>query len=197
MLKPLAGLAAVALCAVGSPSYAALVGATLNADVSMHSQSIDLPSGDTLVFDNNTGGFEGSIGVATTGSAEVFSAFGAPDLFEVYATTTFPNQQLGSFQAYPTSTGIPYSVAVGILGFEFTQADGVHYGLADIGGSTISSYLYDTTPGESIPLNATATVSAAPEPSAWLLMLAGVAGVGTLLRRARAVRLRRGGAALA
>ena len=182
--KLLGGLVAVALCAfTAAPGHAAIVGASPNADISTLAYTINLTPSSSLIFDSNTSAFAGTIGVSTTGTTEVFSVFGTPDYFQTFGTTSFPDQQLGSFQAYPTSMSIPFSLAEGIVGFEFSQTDGVHYGLADVGGATVSSYLFDTVPGESVALNA--TVSAAPEPCTWLLMFAGVAGISLMLRRAK------------
>ena len=176
--KILAATAAAACLGAILPAHAGILGYHPDADVTLGSYTFDATSGSDLTFDSNTSAFYGSIGVATTGTIEVFSFFGSPVGFQPFATNAFPSDQLGSFQAYPTSTGISYSVVPETIGFEFSEVDGTHYGLAKIGGEAIDSIYVDTTAGQNISLGV-------PEPSTWLLMIAGIGGIGLMLRRAR------------
>ena len=178
-LGPLLTVVACATCLGATlPARAAILGYHPDANVALTPYPIDLTPGSELVFDSNYSGFESSIGVATTGTTEVFSVLGAPSYFQPFATNGFPSDQLGSFQTYAASTPIDFTYAIGTIGFEFSEADGEHFGLAKIGGSTISSYYVNTTPGEDISL-------AVPEPSTWLFMLAGMGGIGVALRKAK------------
>ena len=162
----------------GLPAQANIVSYYPNADVALGAYTFDAAPGSDLIFDANSNAFYGSIGVATTGTTQVFSAFGSPAGFQPFATNLFPSDQLGSFQAYPTSTSIPYSVVPETIGFEFNELDGTHYGLAKIGGETIGSIYVDTTAGQNISLGV-------PEPSTWALMILGFLGMGLMIRRAR------------
>ena len=178
-LKILAVTAAAAACLVATlPAQAAILGYHPDADVTSGPYTFDATSGSDLTFDSNTNAFYGSIGVSTTGTTEVFSFFGSPVGFQPFATNAFPSDQLGSFQAYPTTTGISYSVVPETIGFEFSQSDGIHYGLAKIGGEIIDSIYVDTTAGQNISLGV-------PEPSTWAFMIAGIAGIGLMLRRVK------------
>jgi hypothetical protein len=175
-LKSLSGVAvALALATSALPASAAIVETSPHADITTTPFTIDFGSGDTLTFSNDTDAFEGAIGVETGGTTEVFSALGSPALFQLFATSLFPSQQLGTFAPYPTPASIPFSVAQGLLGFEYTLNDGVHYGLANIGGATINEYFVETTPGANLSL-------AVPEPATWAMMLTGLVGLGLALR---------------
>ena len=73
-----------------------------------------------------------------------------------------------------------------ILGTPFVVGDGPHFAVAPAGASFLSlgvndNQYHDNTGALQISVNATA----APEPSAWAMMLIGVGGLGGLLRAAR------------
>ena len=178
----------VALAAAGAayPAAAAVVEALPNADVTSTPYVIDFGPGGSLTFNNDTNGLDSSIGVQTSGTVEVFSTFGEPAYFQPFATTQFPSDQLGGFAAYATPAAVPFSISSGSLGFEYVLGDGVHYGVAKIGGATIGQYYVQTTPGADIGL-------AVPEPSAWTMMLAGFALLGGTLRARRRPARRQAG----
>lgn len=172
----------LALALAAWPAGAAVVTLTPDASIATTPYTITFQPGETLSFSNvslTTTAFEAAIGVNTTGGAEVFSVGGAPDYFQTFATTNFPSDQLGVFAEYSTPTGIPYSVAEGLVGFEYTLADGIHYGVADVGGDSVFSYRLETTPGQSLGL------SAVPEPATWAMLLVGLGLTGSILRRDR------------
>ena len=171
------GAAAVMLAC--SPAVATVITLTPNADISTTPYVITFASGETLSFSDvsaSTTAFEGAIGVATTGAAEVFSTAGAPAFFQTFATSLFPFQQDGVFASYATPAGVPYSVALGVVGFEYALADGIHYGVARIGGATVYSYTLQSAPGVSLGFSV-------PEPATWTMLLTGFGVVGIALRR--------------
>jgi hypothetical protein len=174
----LISIVALGLIAAASPGSAAIVPTNVNDNISTTPFTLNLGTGDTLVFSSDSSAFEGAIGVQTTGATEVFSSFGAPAEFEPYATTLFPSERLGSFAAYSSPAGIPYSLSVGTVGFEYTSGGNTYYGLASIGGSTVYGYEVDTTPGGNLGL-------AVPEPAAWTLLLIGFGALGAAARASR------------
>jgi hypothetical protein len=178
------GAAALGSTLVAMPAAAAIIVATPNADITNTPYTITFQPGEALSFRyvaNTTSAFESTIGVQTTGAAQVFSTFGEPAYFQTFATSRFPADQLGGFQPYATPEGAPYSVAEGLVGFEYSLTDGVHYGFADVGGNSIYKYELDTSPRQSFSL-------AVPEPAAWGMLLLGFGSIGGVLRRQRAVR---------
>lgn len=173
------GAAALGLVLAAMPAAAAIVVTTPSADITAAPYTITFQPGESLSFSNvsaTTTVFEAAIGVQTTGAAEVFSTFGQPDYFQTFARSLFPAQQGGSFEKYSAPTGIPYSLAEGLVGFEYMLSDGVHYGFADIGGSTVYRYFLETAPGQNINLGV-------PEPSTWAMLLTGLGLTGSLVRR--------------
>jgi hypothetical protein len=162
------------------PAAAAMVVVTPDADITTTPYTITFEPGESLSFSNvaaTSAAPDAAIGVQTSGGAEVFSSFGEPAYFQTFATSAFPSQQLGGFSPYATPAGVPYSIAEGLVGFEYALNDGVHYGIADIGGSTVYKYYLDSVPGQSFSL-------AVPEPATWALLLVGFGLTGSALRRA-------------
>lgn len=170
------------------PAAAAVVYVQPNADITTTPFTITFASNETLTFSANTSAFEGTIGVTTSGGAQVFSVgppfyvSNTPTSFQVFSSGGFPTGQLGFFAPYATVAGIPYSIAESLIGFEYTLADGIHYGIADIGGSSVSAYHYQTTAGADVPFGV-------PEPGAWAMLLAGVVIIGGKLRSRRVVEI--------
>lgn len=175
--------AAVLLSLAATPGEAAVVFVPVNTDVLTAPFTYDFGEGSALTFDSNTSGFASVYGVQTTGSAQVFSVFGTPSLFQPFATTLFPSQQLGSFASFASSTAVPFSLAAGTLGFKFTLAGADYFGLAKTSGSTINALYIQNTPGADIALDVQGGV--VPEPSTWALAILGFGGAGYALRRAR------------
>jgi hypothetical protein len=98
--------------------------------------------------------------------------------YSLYSAPSFYN--LGSYNAYETFGGAGYRVFLG-----FDKDGGV---LASTGFGSSSIQQAFASPAYAISGTITEgaqTVSAAPEPSAWTLMIVGVAGVGGMLRYRR------------
>ena len=184
-VKALRGAALAALCStIAAPALAAVSYVPVNVDVSVAPFTYDFGVGGALTFDNNTSGFASELGVQTTGSAQVFSVFGQPSLFQPFATTLFPSQQLGSFASYATSTPVNFSLASGSIGFKFTLADGDHFGFARTDGALIAGLFIQGTPGADLGLDSQGG-AAVPEPSTWALLIVGFGATGAALRRRR------------
>lgn len=180
VLRSAAMAALFSTCA--APALAAVVFVPVNVDVSAAPFTYDFGGGSSLTFDNNTSGFASVLGVQTAGSAQVFSVFGTPSLFQPFATTLFPSQQLGAFASYASSTAVNFSLSSGSIGFKFTLADGDHFGFARTEGSRIGGLFIQGTPGADLSLGTTVG-QAVPEPAAWALMILGFGAMGSVLRR--------------
>lgn len=187
LAKRLLGAAmAAGLSIAASPILAEVTYVPVSADVSAAPFTHSFSVGSALTFDSDTTGFASVYGVETTGSTQVFSVFGTPSLFQPFATTLFPSEQLGAFSSFATSAAVPFSLASGTLGFKFTLADGDHFGLAKTDGSLIDALYIQDTPGADISLAVSPPAGGAvPEPASWALLVLGVGGIGALLRRSR------------
>lgn len=119
--------------------------------------------------------------VATSGTAKVSSFGGAVTEFSVGSAIDQAGE-LYSFSAFPTATVLPFSAADDYIGLSFNLADGVHYGYAEVAGSTLVSYAYQTTAGATI-LTGAVSASAVPEPASLALLVSGVAGAAALRRQ--------------
>lgn len=184
-VKALRGAALAALFStVAVPALAAVTFVPVNIDVSVAPFTYDFGAGGSLTFDNNTSGFASEIGVQTAGSAQVFSVFGEPSLFQPFATTLFPSQQLGSFASFAVSTPVDFSLSSGSIGFKFTLGDGDRFGIARTNGSVVAGLFIQNTPGADIGLDVSQGV-AVPEPTTWALMIFGFGAIGSVLRRRR------------
>jgi hypothetical protein len=115
--------------------------------------------------------------VATTGTAQVSNFFGVADFG---AGATLDGMQRFNFASFASPSVIPFSAADDFIGLAFTLMDGLHYGYAEVAGTQLVSYGYETTVGAGIVTGAVGTV---PEPATIALLSVGLLGIG-------AVRLR-------
>ena len=180
---PIALVGAISSClALGEPAAADII--TQHVDASFFSTPYTINLGtDALIFSTiDPSPYSPSpAAVQTVGSAQVFSSFGAPADFFSNRGGSFPTGQLGQFASYATPTAIPYSGSEGLVGFEYLDGGALHYGYADIAGTTLIGYRYNTTAGADLPF------APVPEPATWALLIFGALGIGGLARRRRAV----------
>lgn len=168
----LGGLAAV-------PAQAAVISVASNAALGTTPVVATVGGGvGSLSFTAATTDFGPGAAVATGGTAQVASIFGGIADYQV--GTVFDGS--AQFAAYPTATTIQYSAADDFIGFAYTGTDGLHYGYAEVFGSTLVGYAYESTAGATI--TATAFPSAAvPEPASIALLVGSLAAVGVVRRR--------------
>ncbi len=114
--------------------------------------------------------------VSTGGDALVNSFVGVPIPFEL--GTPIGGNGYDSFTAFPSPTGILYSIAEDSIGIQFQLPDGVHFGYVTTLGPEVIQYGYNDTPGASI-----GTGAAAPEPATWVMLVVGLGVLGALGRR--------------
>jgi hypothetical protein len=117
--------------------------------------------------------------VATTGTAQVSNFFGVADFG---SGATIDGMQLFNFANFSSATVIPFSAADDFIGLAFTLMDGLHYGYAEVAGTQLVSYGYETTVGTGI---VTGAVAAVPEPATIALLGVGFLGVAAARLRNR------------
>ncbi len=185
-------ITALALGLVAATSASAAISTThLRVDISTTPYTIDFGSAGSVTFStvDPTPFAYNPDGVETDGSVQVFSVgepfYSVPTPTSFYAGRgggLFPIGEPGLFASYSTPTAIPYSLGEGLIGLGITQSDGVHYALVDLDGSQVNGYAYATVAAEGLPYVA---ITPVPEPGAWVLAMAGLAGIGVMLRSAR------------
>ena len=202
ILRALALGMAVLTLARTTAAYADPVTRYVGADLAVAPYTFDL-FGDTFTF-AATGDFFNPLAVSTS-SAGADSAFGGflgiplqpTSFFTDRDTVTFgPDTEFGAF---PTLTTVPFSNGDNFIGLRAQSGGEDYFGFAYTSNAMLDGYGFETTPGTAITAK---TISAAPEPSAWALMLLGVASMGIALRFSRRVARRPddappGGASLA
>ena len=99
------------------------------------------------------------LAVATGGDGEVSSFLGGVSDF--YAGSAIDGSELYGFFAFPTASVIPNSASDDYIGLSFTLADGMHYGYAEVNGSTVVAEGYNATPEA---LTTTGAVDTGPQP---------------------------------
>lgn len=122
-------------------------------------------------------------GVSTAGTTQIGS-FGAP-FYDPPRPTAYaynrgqsfgPGANLPLFLPYASPAAVDYSIVRELVGLRFDLGEGYQYGYADIGGSTVYGFRYETTPGADVPFGAV------PEPTSWAMLITGFAVVGGGLR---------------
>ncbi|WP_026046987.1 PEPxxWA-CTERM sorting domain-containing protein [Sphingomonas sp. PAMC 26621] len=170
--------------AAGSASAAVIVVAP-NAPLTGSGYTITLGNGIAgFTFTMADTGYGPGAAVSTSGNGEVSTFLGGVADFE--AGSSIDQNGLYSFAAYPvTMPGvIPYSAADDFIGLAYSQADGVHYGYAEVNGSQLISYGYQTLANTSIRTGM-APVAAVPEVGTWAMMILGMGAIGFAMRRQR------------
>lgn len=147
--------------------------------------SYDFGGGNTVTFttvDKTFFAFAPA-GVSTTGNVGVLS-LGPPFFDTLQPSSFFVNRgggigpgTLGTFAGYAAPAPIEFSIVRSLVGLSFDLGRGTQYGYADIEGSTLHGFRFESQPGVDVAFG---TV---PEPAAWVLMIGGFGLVGSALRR--------------
>ena len=181
-LPRLFGVTGIALaCALGGVAQADVIGAMPASSFATSPVSVSLGSG-SFTFTGIPDTFPGNppAEVSTGGSAMVTSFLGGVTDFSTGSTIDQTNELYG-FSAFPTPSVIPNSAADDFIGLSFMNGSGLHYGYAEIAGTELVSYAYESTPGASITTGATSTP--VPEPPAAAILLTGLIGLACVRRR--------------
>ena len=171
---------AVGIAAACNISYAgaAVITTVANADFSDMPASISLGDG-SYTFSAIPDAFIGTPTAAvTTGGTDLVSSFGGGVADFQTGATIDQTDQLYGFSSFPATAVIPNSAAQDFIGLEFALSDGQHFGYAEVAGTTLIGYAYETVAGVGI---VTHTV---PEPASMLLLGAGLAGLASVRWRA-------------
>jgi hypothetical protein len=141
-------------------------------------------------YSSVSGPMESGSGVFTTGSVETSGYFDVLSITGTAETSDGATSAITGLSSYASSDNRYYPVApaVDFSGLSFALASGVAVNLySDDGAYLATDTIFDPT-GDS-PVSGDAvidlTITAVPEPGAWMLMLAGFAGLGLALRRRR------------
>jgi hypothetical protein len=162
-----------------APASAAVTYTAVNADLSSAPYAFTVDGG-TFTF-SSTGDIFNPLAVQTSSTAEV-SSFGGFLGIPVEPTSDFINRGTvtfgpGSYASFSSPTEVPYSNGDNFIGLEAIEGGNTFYGFAYTNNASLVSYGFESVAGQAI----TAT-TAVPEPSAWLLMMAGIGVLGGMLR---------------
>lgn len=133
----------------------------------------------TLTFSAIPGALAGDppAAVATGGSALVSSIFGG--VADFGAGSTIDGTGLFGFSGFASPAVIPNSAADDFIGLAFNLPDGLHYGYAEVAGTSLVSYGFESVAGAAI------LTGAVPEPATIGLLGAGLIGLAGVRRRRR------------
>ena len=156
------------------PASAALLSDASNTALSTTPVTISLGSGSaSFAFTAASTGFGPGAAVATTGTGMVTTVFGS--LSDFSSGASIDGSGLYSFASYATATPIPFSAADDFIGFSYSLTDGTHYGYAEVSGSSLVGYGYQTVAGTTVLTGATGAAAAPPT----IGMAGGTSGSGT------------------
>ena len=182
MRLAVAAAAAAGLAFAGSAS-AAVVSFTPNRPLTATPFPVTFDAASGYAFTAASTGNGPGAAVATSGTARGSGCFGGVSDFSSGASIDQNGETYG-FSAFPSAAVIPFSASDDYIGLAFNLADGVHYGYAEVAGSSLVRYAYETMAGATI-LTGAAGAAAVPEPASLALLLGGVAGAAALRRRDR------------
>jgi hypothetical protein len=166
-----------------SASYASVVSFNPNIDFSGSMTTIDFGGQDFILKDNGSG-FPAPVSIKTVGNAAVSSTtvFGLmpASYFDPSPTLVFDDNAFLQYFSYASFATIPFSGPPTIIGLRAMLSDGFHYGYAEISGTFLKSYAFETVANLGIQSGAVGTV---PEPGTWAMLLTGFGLIGLLFRR--------------
>ncbi len=179
---PLASAVIALVIAMGGAAKADVISTMSNASFATNPVSFSLGSG-SFTFTGIPNTFIGNppAEVSTSGSAEVSSFGGGVTDFSSGASIDQTGELYG-FSAFSTPSVIPNSAADDFIGLSFTNGSGLHYGYAQVAGTQLISYAYESAPNTTITTGATSV----PEPPAAALLLTGLVGLAFVKRRPNA-----------
>lgn len=183
------GLALALIMSVGA--HAAVISSTFNQALTDMPVTVSFNGVGGFAFTAASTGFGPGAAVATTGSAQVTSLFGSVTDFELGAS--IDQAQLYTFAGYPAATAIPFSAADDFIGLSLMLNDGVHYGYAEVFGSSLVGVGFESAPDTTIATGATGTGTGitlttsvpTPEPASIALVATGLAMLSVRRRRSQ------------
>ena len=185
-----AAVAASAL--VSMPASAAIVSLASNVDLSGSPYTVNIGTDASYTFSFVPNGLS-DVAIAMSGTGQVygngFFSPNGPDPLQIGVTV--PDQlSLGEFFSQAGTQSIPYSIAQVFVALSFVTGGQTYYGYAGVGGSFLTEFAYNDTPGGSIVTGETAPAGGVPEPASWAMMLGGFGLVGGAMRRRQRIALR-------
>jgi hypothetical protein len=184
------------------PASAAIVGFTSTVDLGATGPyTVNLFDGSSYTFsaltlDGNDTKYR-TIALATTGSATAYGGGfigGGTDYTSYSAGSATPGNNFGGdFITAPTARPIDYSLADTFVALRFGTGADLHYGYAEVAGSSLLSFAYNDVAGGSITTGERITGSipaAVPEPATWAMFIGGFGMIGGAMRRRQRTTVR-------
>lgn len=175
----------MALLAAAGSANASVIVQTPDLSFASSPATVALGTG-SFVFSAITGALPGDApdAVSTTGSAMVTSILGGVADFGAGATIDRTGEVYG-FSAFASPATIPYSAADDFIGLDFDIGGALHYGYAEVDGTELVSYGYQSLANAGI-----VTGAAVPEPATLAVLGSALIGLAAVKRRRRDVRRR-------
>lgn len=146
----------------------------------------DFGGGNSVTFTTVNPGFSFDPAGVSTGGTTQIASLGAPFFNPPQPTSYFSNRggSIGpdtpaQFVSYNDPAVIRFSLSDSIIGLRFDLGQGFQYGYAQIAGSSLQGFRFQSTPSIGVAINAI------PEPASWALLITGFGLTGMALRRRR------------
>ena len=138
--------------------------------------------GQSFTLSDNGSGFPSPVSAATSGTAMYAKDFAGISVFFDPPRNTLVFDSSYQYASYPSPTPLSFSALPTIIGLAVTAADGVHYGYAELSGTLLQAYAFESEAGVGITALAP-IVAAIPEPAGVGLLAIG--GLALLIGRRR------------